>query len=195
MRKGLFTTIYCTLRRCIQYINIHSSTNYRRNNREEKKNSEIQVENLNLGEVIDSRRRSIVVAGLFVGPVVMYLVGTTDDSFERLLTIEQCSRLLECAVLRLDDEEVDEHELEGDPTTVHDVVMPRDVLECDGVDVLVEDERQRDSEVEDRETLGADRVGQDFNGVGHDERSESNTRNKNVSISENPLRNKQVAYS
>ena len=55
------------------------------------------------------------------------------------------------------------------------VVLPGDLAEGDGVDVLVEDDGEGDGEVEDVETLGTKRVGQDLNGVGDNERSEGNT--------------------
>ena len=48
--------------------------------------------------------------------------------------------------------------------------------ECDGVDVLVEDEGAGDHEVEDREALGAQVEGQDLDGVGDDERAVCDTK-------------------
>ena len=50
--------------------------------------------------------------------------------------------------------------------------------ECDGVDVLVEDEGAGDHEVEDREALGAQVEGQDLDGVGDDERAVRDTRSE-----------------
>lgn len=91
-----------------------------------------------------------------------------------LLAVEQRCGLLERPALRLDDEDVAEHGLEHEPDTVHNlrgiqhrcghqpamithVVLPLEVLERDRIDVLVEDERQRDGEVEDVEALGPER--------------------------------------
>ena len=49
------------------------------------------------------------------------------------------------------------------------VVLPRNVLERDGVDVLVKDERDGDREVEHVEALGTERVRQDLERVRDDE--------------------------
>jgi hypothetical protein len=46
--------------------------------------------------------------------------------------------------------------------------------ECDGVDVLVEDERERNREIEDREALRADIVRKDLKRVRDDEGREGN---------------------
>jgi len=96
------------------------------------------------------------------------------DLLESIFTIEQDGGFLESAVLGLNDEEVAEDQLEGDPDDVDDVVLPADVRKGDGVDILVEDEGQGDGEVEDVEALGTDVVGQNLDGVGDDERREGN---------------------
>ena len=44
-----------------------------------------------------------------------------DDLLGGLVTVEQRGSLLESPVLRLDDEEVEEDELEGDPADVDDL--------------------------------------------------------------------------
>lgn len=49
------------------------------------------------------------------------------------------------------------------------VVLPAQLAERDGVDVLIEDEGQRDGEVEDGKALGAERVGQNFDSVADNE--------------------------
>jgi len=82
------------------------------------------------------------------------------------LTIEECSGFLEGKILGLDDEEVEEDKLEGEPAAVDNVVLPGDGTKSDGVNVLVEDKREGDTEVEDVEALGTECVGQDLNGVG-----------------------------
>jgi len=51
--------------------------------------------------------------------------------------VEVLSNLLERSVAGLDVEEVHDNELEHDPDVVHDVVLPSDVLQSYGVDVLV----------------------------------------------------------
>jgi hypothetical protein len=50
------------------------------------------------------------------------------------------------------------------------VVLPAELAERDRVGILVEDEGQRDGEVEDVEALGAECVRQDLDRVGNDER-------------------------
>ena len=102
----------------------------------------------------------------------------------RCRRVSQCSRSAwQTHVLGLDDEEVAECELESDPAAVDDVVLPGDVVERDRVDVLVEDEGEGDGEVEDVETLGTERVGQDLNSVGNNERGEGQTaRRESVSV-------------
>lgn len=51
--------------------------------------------------------------------------------------IKVLGNFLERSVTGLDVEEVNDNELDNDPDIVHDVVLPSDVLEGDGVDVLV----------------------------------------------------------
>jgi hypothetical protein len=48
--------------------------------------------------------------------------------------------LLEGSVAGLDVEEVDSGQLDGEPYAVEDVVFPSEVVECDGIDVLVEED-------------------------------------------------------
>ena len=97
------------------------------------------------------------------------------DGAGRFLAVEQRGRLLEREAPRLDDEDVQEGKLEGEPAAVEDVVLPLEAAERDRVDVLVEDDRDRDGEVEDVEALGTQAVGQDLDGVGDDEGRESKT--------------------
>ena len=61
--------------------------------------------------------------------------------------------------------EVDISELEHEPAAVDDVVLPADRVEGDGVNILVEDERERDGEVEDDESLGTECVRENLDGV------------------------------
>ena len=88
-----------------------------------------------------------------------------------LLTIEQRGGLLKSAVLGLDNEDDHERQLECEPHAVDDVVLPAELREGDGVGVLIEDERERDGEVEHGETLGAELVGKNLDGVGDDKRT------------------------
>ncbi len=72
----------------------------------------------------------VIVANLVCG----------GDGTSGVLAIEERSGLLQREAPGLDNEEVAESELEGEPAAVDDVVLPSDVAEGDGVDVLVEDE-------------------------------------------------------
>ena len=109
-------------------------------------------------------------------------VGGSRCDVRLLLAVEQSSGLFERTVPGLDDEQVDEHGLEREPAAVDDVVLPAQVAERAGVDVLVEDERERDGEVEDVEALGTEAVGQDLDGVRDDEGREGKTRSSYVSV-------------
>lgn len=55
------------------------------------------------------------------------------------------------------------------------VVLPANGIECDRVNILVEDQRHGDREVEDVETLCTDREWQDLDGVRNDEWGERKT--------------------
>lgn len=103
------------------------------------------------------------------------VVHSVADGTRCVLAVEQGGSLLERETLRLDDEEVEEDELEGDPAAVDDIVLPAQIIEGDGVNVLVEDEGKGDGEVEDAQTFCTEAVGQDFDCVSDDERAEGQT--------------------
>jgi hypothetical protein len=65
------------------------------------------------------------------------------------------------------------------------IVLPRNVVKRNRVDVLVEDERERDGEVEDVEALGTNGERQDLDGVRDDERSKRKAVEKDRSASPN----------
>ena len=71
--------------------------------------------------------------------------------------------------------EVDVDKLEGEPYDVDEVVLPAELLEGNGVDVLVEDEREGDGKVEGDEALGTEVVGQNLDGVRDNERGVGDT--------------------
>jgi len=75
-------------------------------------------------------------------------------------------------VLRLNDEQVAVNELEQDPDNIDDIVLPTDLSQGNGVNVLIEDQTERNDKVETVESLGTDMVGENFDSVGNDERSE-----------------------
>ena len=58
------------------------------------------------------------------------------------------------------------------------VVPPRDPVQCNRVDVLVEDEGEGDGKVEHGEALCTDVVWQNLNSVGDDEGREGDARGK-----------------
>lgn len=71
--------------------------------------------------------------------------------------------------------DVAENTLKGKPAAINDIVLPANIVKGDGIDVLVEDERKGDGEVEDGEALGTNGEGQDLNGIGDDKGRESYT--------------------
>ena len=82
-----------------------------------------------------------------------------------LFTVKESGNLFErqdttVLALGLDDGPVEIAEFERDPAGVDDVVFPVESVHGDGVDVLVEDERRRDAELHDHQTLGANAEGQ-----------------------------------
>lgn len=83
-------------------------------------------------------------------------VSACSDS-EDLVGYERVD-LLKRSVAGLDEEEVDESELDGEPKDVDDVVLPRDFLKGNGVDVVVEEESQVDEEEHDGHTASTDLV-------------------------------------
>lgn len=69
------------------------------------------------------------------------------------IAVEILGDFLEWCVFGLDKELPHHDQLEADPDTVHDVVLPADGVKGDRVDVLVEPERHVDEEEHDGETL------------------------------------------
>jgi len=111
--------------------------------------------------------RVLVVVGL-----INFRVGNVRNLFGSIFTIEQRGGFFKGTVLGLNDVEVEEDNLEADPTAVDNVVLPGDVIKSNGVDVLVENEGEGNGEVEDSETLCTYGEGQDLHGIGDDEGSE-----------------------
>lgn len=76
-------------------------------------------------------------------------------------------------ILGLNVKEVDKGELESDPGGVDGVELPLgalpDAVHGDGVDLVVHDEGDVDSNVHDQHALGAELKGQDLDGVGDQE--------------------------
>jgi hypothetical protein len=92
--------------------------------------------------------------------------------------------LLKGSVAGLDVEEVDDDKLDRKPDVVHDVVLPFDVAQSDGVDILIaacvvsvvrlgcealdlQEESNVDHQEHESHALGANAVGQDFGRVTH----------------------------
>lgn len=63
--------------------------------------------------------------------------GTSDDG---IFTVKVLGHLLERRVARLDVEEVDDDQLDGQPGAIDDVVLPANLAESDGVDIRVEED-------------------------------------------------------
>jgi len=70
-------------------------------------------------------------------PALLRAAQAADD---RGVAVEVPGDLLEGGVAGLDVEPPDDGELDGQPGAVEDVVLPADVVERDGVDVLVEED-------------------------------------------------------
>src|SRR5690606_41953650 len=66
--------------------------------------------------------------------------------------IKVLCNLLERRVARLDEEEVHDRQLDRKPDAVDDVVLPSDLIEGNGVDVVVEEERKVDEQEQDRKS-------------------------------------------
>jgi hypothetical protein len=90
------------------------------------------------GHILGTHADSILQPGL--GGQLQRLLrrgSPTDDGF---VAVEVLGDLLEGSVAGLDVEEVDSGQLDGEPYAVEDVVFPSEVVECDGIDVLVEED-------------------------------------------------------
>lgn len=85
-----------------------------------------------------------------------------------VVTIEQRCSLLKRETPSFDDKQVAERELKSDPAAIDDIVLPPNAPESDWIDVLVEDDRNGDDEVEHVESFGAKAVWQDLDGIGDD---------------------------
>jgi len=99
-------------------------------------------------------------------------VTSGGNPLSNVFTIKEGGCLLERTVLGLNEEEVEEDKLEAEPGDVDNVVFPSKLVKGDGVDILIENERQRDGEVEEGESLCSDGVRKNFDGVGDNERGE-----------------------
>src|SRR5690606_2533325 len=71
-------------------------------------------------------------------------------------TIEVLGDLLKWSVAGLNEEEVDEGKLNGEPAAVDNVVLPADCVHGNWVDVVVEEESQVDEQEHDSHTTSAD---------------------------------------
>lgn len=93
------------------------------------------------------------------------LLGGSSATNGGSVAVEVAGNLLERGVLGLDVEEVDNDEFHSEPDAVDDVVLPADVVEGNGVDVGVEEQSEVNASEHVAHGLGADGVGQNFDGV------------------------------
>jgi hypothetical protein len=92
-------------------------------------------------------------------------------NIQGIIAIEKLGNLLHGRVSRFHYTEVNNANLEREKDTVADVVLPLQRVKRNTVYELVEEEGGRDAEVEPREALGAEAVGEDLGSVtGHDTR-------------------------
>lgn len=92
--------------------------------------------------------------------VVSWTIEEGGDFLQRKWTVR---------ATRLQDEEVAVPELECQEDTEYDIVFPVNGVEGDWVDVLVEHQGGRNTELEDHDALGADTVWENLDGVRDDE--------------------------
>lgn len=81
------------------------------------------------------------------------------------ITIEVASNFLKRRVLRLNVEEIDDDKFEREPDAVDNVVLPGNVVQSNGVDVGVEEQRKVDAGEHVAHGLGTDGVRQNLNSV------------------------------
>src|SRR5579859_3647270 len=82
-----------------------------------------------------------------------------------LLPIKDLRHLLQRRSLGLRIEEVHGKQFNKKPYIIDNVILPANSLECDGIDVIVEEESGVDAEEHDGKTLSAEGIGNDFDGV------------------------------
>lgn len=81
------------------------------------------------------------------------LLGGDGAAQQGGVAVEVLDDLLEWGVTGLDVEPPDDEKLKGQPDVVHDVVLPLQFAEGDGVDIAVKEEREIDCEPHDGHTL------------------------------------------
>ena len=114
--------------------------------------------------------RIIRFSFLHIAFIITNLVSSRRSDLRHcVFPIEQCSSLLESTVFRFDDEYVAVDRLERYPAAVHNIVLPCNVLECNWIYILVEDESNGDSEIENVESFCTKIEWQDFDTVRHDQ--------------------------
>lgn len=74
------------------------------------------------------------------------------------ITIEEFCHFLQRRIARLDQLRPDEPTLEHQERAVNDVIAPRNVLECDWIDELVEEESAQNREAADDTTFSAQAI-------------------------------------
>ena len=73
---------------------------------------------------------------------------------ERLISIKELHNLFQRSISRFNPEEINNKKLKSKPDIVDNVIFPIDLIECDGIDVGVEEEGDVDTEEHQGETLG-----------------------------------------
>jgi hypothetical protein len=101
------------------------------------------------------RRCAQVSSGVQHGSKLSGLLVGCSATQKSPLAIEVLGNLLEGGVASFDVELPDYKSLESKPDGIHDVVLPINGLERDGVDIAVEEEREIDGQEHDSQTLSA----------------------------------------
>lgn len=93
-----------------------------------------------------------------------------DNGF---IAIKVLGNLLQRRVPGLDVKLPNNKQFKHQPDTVHNAVLPANVLDGNWVDVLIEEETERHAEEHQRQAFGTEVVGENLGGVAHEQPAES----------------------
>jgi len=110
--------------------------------------------------------RSVGLGSIGAVAVVNLLLDGSDGPLVEFVVLEKESQLLEGAARSLGVQEVDNEELESDPTTIDSKVLPLDGVEGDGVDVGGEETSKLAEDLLDTDTARSLGIGPKFDKVG-----------------------------
>jgi hypothetical protein len=97
-------------------------------------------------------------------------LGSGRTTNKSVFTVEVLGHLLKWRIPCLYVKHIDNCKLNSEPAGVHNVVLPADSFEGDGVDELVEEQGDIDRQEHNGETLGTDVVGENLSSVTDEEK-------------------------